>query len=108
MRQIRMAIALGSALLGASTVLAAGGRPAPLVRTASILGRTLVVGIMNPSPLPFHGIVTTRVRTSRGVATLITILDIAGGSTATLKTDVPKDASDQPPLSVVVDDGVPF
>ena len=108
MRQIRLAIALGSILLGASAVLA-GGRSAPVVRTASIQGRTLVVGIANPSALPFHGIVTSRVRTSRGVATLITVVDLPAGSTATLRTDLPKDAtSDEPPLSVVVDDGCPF
>ena len=107
MRQIRLAIAVGSILLGASAVLAAG-RVAPIVRTASVQGRTLVVGIVNPSPLPSHGVVTSRVRTRRGIATLITFFDIAGGSTATLRTDVPKDASDEPPLSVVVDDGCPF
>src|SRR5262245_18906344 len=107
MRQIRLAIALSSILLGASAVSAAG-RAVPIVRTASIQARTLVVTVANPSPLPFHGIVTSRVRTSRGVAILITVLEVAGGGTATLRSDVPKDASDQPPLSVVVDDGCPF
>jgi hypothetical protein len=107
MRQIRLAISLGSILLGATAVLAAG-RTAPIVRTASIQGRTLVVGVTNPSPLPVHGTVMSRVRTKRGVATLITFFDLAAGSTATLRTDVPKDASDEPPLSVVVDDGCPF
>src|SRR5262245_44728378 len=107
MRQIRLAIALVSILLGATASLA-GGRSAPIIRTASIQGRTLVVGIANPSPVPFHGIVTSRVRTSHGVATLITLANVPAGSTATFRSDLPKDASDEPPLSVVVDDGCPF
>jgi len=107
MRQIRLAIAFGSILLGASAVLAAG-HPAPIVKAASIQGRTLVVGVANPSPLPFHGILTSRVKTSRGIATLITLVNVPAGGSATFRTDVPKDASDEPPLSVVVDDGCPF
>ena len=107
MRQIRLAIALVSILLGATAGLA-GGRSAPIIRTASIQGRTLVVAIANPSPVPFHGIVTSRVKTSRGIATLITFASVPARSTATLRSDVPKDASDEPPLSVVVDDGCPF
>ena len=108
MRHLRLAVALGSILLGASAVLAAA-RFAPIVRTASIQGRTLVVSIANPSPVPFHGIVTSRVRTSRGAATVVMVLDVPAGKTSTLRTELPSDATtDEPPLSVVVDDGCPF
>ncbi|HEX4824038.1 MAG TPA: hypothetical protein VFV19_06975 [Candidatus Polarisedimenticolaceae bacterium] len=107
MRQLRWFTAVVSIVLLGSAVLAAGGS-APIVRTASVQGRTLVVGVVNPSPLPFRGIVMSRVRTAHGVATVITRFEVAGSQTATLKSDLPKDASGEPPLSVVVDDGVPF
>jgi hypothetical protein len=109
-RLIQRTIAVVALVLAMTAATPSFGRGAKAltIRAVAIHGRVVTVSVANLAPRPLHGTVVARVLTRTGIVAVVASVDVAAGSTSTVRADLPETALDVPPLGVVVDDGVPF
>jgi ABC-type proline/glycine betaine transport system substrate-binding protein len=100
-------VAVALAMAAANPTFARGAK-ALTIRAVAIHGRTVTVSVANLAPRALHGMVVARILTRSGIVAVVASVDVAAGSTSTVRADLPETALDVPPLGVVVDDGVPF
>ena len=106
--QLTIGIATLALTMTVATPTFARGKATLKVQAVAAGGRVVAVNVANPAPRPIGPTILSRVLTMRGVAALISWLEVASGQTGPIRTALPDTTLDVPPLGVVVDDGVPF
>ena len=106
----RVMIAIGTLVLtlAAATPTLGKSARALTVRAVAVRGNEVAITVANSTAKSQIGTVTSRVLTSRGEVEVTAPVVAAAHQTVTVRIPLPNRVSDEFPLGVVVDDGVPF
>ena len=109
-RLTHVTIAIGALVLAMTAATPAEGSSvrALTLRAAVVRGSEVAITVANPTARTQTGLVTLRVLTRAGVVDVVAPVTASAGQTVTVRVDLPAPVSDELPLGVVVDDGVPF
>ena len=82
--------------------------PTLIIRTVVVRGTEVTITVVNRAPRTQTGTVTSKVLTAAGIVVVTAPVTAAAGQATTIKVNLAEPVSDESPLGVVVDDGVPF
>src|SRR5262245_47010399 len=109
-RLTQATIAVGALLLttlATAAPITAKSNRGLIVRSA-VLGNAVTITVVNRTGRAQTAMVSSRVLTANGEIPMTIPVTAAAGETVTVRVVPPERVSDDPPLGVVVDDGVPF
>ena len=103
-------IAIGALALVMATATPTYGKGghALTIRTVAVRGNEVAITVANHTGKMQTGAVTTRALTIGGEVRVMAPVTAAAGQTVTIRVVFPERVSDEFPVGVVVDDGVPF
>ena len=101
------ALALALAVATATPTYGKSGH-ALTIRAVAVRGNEVAITVANHTGKAQTGAVTTQALTIRGEVRVMVPVTAAAGQTATIRVVLPERVSDEFPVGVVVDDGVPF
>ena len=103
-------IAIGALALAMATAAPTYGKGghALTIRTVAVRGNEVAITVANHTGKTQTGAVTTQALTTGGPVRVMAPVTAAAGQTVTIRVVFPERVSDEFPVGVVVDDGVPF
>jgi hypothetical protein len=103
-------IAIGALVLAmtAATPTEAKSGPALTIQAVAVRGNEIAITVANHTGKTRTGVVETQAPTMRGPIHVKALVTAGPGQAATTTIVLPERVSDDFPLGVVVDDGVPF
>ena len=107
---IHVLIAIGALALAMATATPTYGKSghALTIQAVAVRGNEVAITVANHTGKTQTGVVTTQALTNRGPVHVMAPVTAAAGQTVTIRVPIPERVSDEFPVGVVVDDGVPF